>query len=142
MSKAIKFNEVHKLVPGVKLFHIIGAPRNRLFNVNDITEFEIMSNVYNEPHEGIPGEVLWMDGVFTHFNHAGVVLVKGDKRNASLRDGGISRDGTVYNLNRFFWTHQDAQLFLRELNCGVFSDEVDQKEFNKRGAPKTWLGWE
>lgn len=131
MSKAIKFDEVHKLVPGVKLFHIIGAPRNRLFNVNDITEFEIMSDVYNQPHQGIPGEVLWMDGVFTYLNYEGV-LVKGTKRNASLRDGGISRDSTVYNLNRFFWTHQDAQLFLQELNRGVFSDEVDQKEFNNR----------
>lgn len=137
MSKAIKFDEVHKLVPGVKLFHVIGVRRgNRLFNVNDITEFEIMSNVYNEPHQGIPGEVLWMDGVFTYLNYAGV-LVKGGKRNASLRDGGISRDGTVYNLNRFFWNHQDAQLFLRELNCGVFSDEADQKEFNSR----TYVDW-
>lgn len=132
MSKAIKFNEIEKLVPGVKLFHVIGAVRNRMLGPDDITEFQIESEVFNRPHASIPyEEVLWMRGVFTYTNHLGEKVV-GSEREASLRDAGIYRDGSIYNLNRFFWTYEDAAEFILELNSGVFSDPLDQHQYDNR----------
>ena len=127
MSKAIKFNNIHHLVPGAVLFHVIGSGSSNLKTVNDITEFKVTRSPYNQPFSGSTAEVLWMDGIATYTNHADK-RVTGFNRARSLRDGGISRDGRIYNLNRYFWTKEDAAEFIEELNSGVFSDPLDQAE--------------
>lgn len=127
MSKAIKFNNIHHLVPGVVLFHVIGSGSSNLKTVNDIAEFKVTRSPYNQPFSGSTAEVLWMDGYATYTNHAGE-RVTGLNRSRSLRDGGISRDDRIYNLNRYFWTKEDAAEFIEELNSGVFSDPLDQAE--------------
>lgn len=127
MSKSIKFNNIHHLVPGVVIFHVMGSGNRNLKTVNDIVEFKVTRSPYNQPFSGSTAEVLWMDGIATYTNHADE-RVTGFNRARSLRDGGISRDGRIYNLNRYFWTKEDAAEFIEELNSGVFSDPLDQAE--------------
>lgn len=137
MSKAIKFNNVHHLVAGTIIFHVTGSGSNRLRTINDITEFKITRSPYNEPFSGSTAEVLWMNGITTFINHLGW-KVTGRSHSASLRDGGISRDGRIYNLNRYFWTKEDAAEFIQELNNGVFSDPLDQAEYDHEFNRDEW----
>lgn len=132
MSKAIKFDQSHKLVPGVVIFHVIGSGQ-KIKTVDDITEVKITRSPYNQPFNGSTNEVLWMDGITTYTNFAGE-KVAGINRARSLRDGGLPRDGRIHNLNRFFWTKEDAAEFIQELNSGVFSDPLDQEEYGKRDS--------
>lgn len=131
MSKAIKFNDIHHLVPGAVIFHIIGSGSRNIKTINDITEVKITRSPYNQPFAGSTAEVLWMDGITTYTTLSGGKITGLNRaRSRSLRDGGISRDGRVYNLNRYFWTKEDAEEFIQELNSGVFSDPIDQQEYD------------
>lgn len=140
MSKAIKFNNVHHLVPGVVIFHVTGSGSSRLRTINDITEFKITRSPYNKPFSGSTSEVLWMDGITTCINHLGW-KVTGRSRPSSLRDGGLPRDGRIYNLNRYFWTKEDAAEFIQELNSGVFSDPIDQQEYDHEFKDRDEWSW-
>lgn len=139
MSKAIKFDQSHKLVPGAVVFHIIGAGQE-IKTVDDITEFKVTRSPYNQPFAGSNAEVLWMDGITTYTNHAGQ-QVKSRDRARSLRDGGLPRDGRVHNLNRYFWTKEDAEEFIQELNSGVFSDPIDQQEYDHEFKNRDEWSW-
>lgn len=128
MSKAIKFNNIHHIKKGVQLFEVIGAgvERGKVFDANNIRNLHVKSSPVNKPFEDRPNEeVLW---VFASGSPS-------DKERGSLnslRDRGITRDGKVYNLNRWFWSKADAMEFIVELNTGKFSDPVDQENYDGR----------
>lgn len=136
MSKAIKFNEIHKLVPGIRIFEVIAGSRLNSchpFNINDISELRLTSSVYNSPLAG-ESETLWIDGKVTFTSNDGTIHKSDRISTRSLRDHGIARDGSIYNLNRFFWTKEDAEEFIVELNERIFTSEQDQQFYEKRDS--------
>lgn len=141
MSKAIKFNQSHLLVPGAVLFHVTGSGAKSKLSTDEISEFKITRSPYNKPFSGSVAEVLWMDGISTYINHSGQRVNSRDHA-SSLRDGGLPRDGRVHNLNRYFWTKEDAAEFIEELNSGVFSDPIDQAEYDHEyRSPRDEWSW-
>lgn len=129
MSKAIKYSEISDLRKGIQIFQVIGAgaDRGKVFSNDNIRTMHVNSGVINKPFAGhLDEEVLWI--------YCSSSPVTGDDRGVlvSLRDRGISKEGRIYNFNRFFWTYADAEEFIKELNLGVFSDEKDQKQYNMR----------
>lgn len=136
MSKAIKFNEIHKLVPGITIFEVIvGSRLNRChpLNINDISELNLTTAVYNNPLS-YESETLWIDSKVTFVSHAGLICKNSHISTHSLRDRGIARDGSIYNLNRFFWTKEDAEEFIVEVNQRIFTSEQDQQFYEKRDS--------
>lgn len=129
MSKAIKYSEISVLRKGLQIFQVIGAgvDHGKIFSNDDIRPIYVNSGVINKPFTVRPDEeVLWIYSSYSPTSDYDRGFL------TSLRDRGISKEGRIYNLNRFFWTYADAEEFIKELNLGVFSDEKDQKQYNMR----------
>lgn len=135
MSKAIKFNEIHKLVPGVRIFEVIigSSYLLRPLNITDISELNLTSSVYNNPLTD-ESETLWIDGKVTFSSNDNTMHKNDQISTRSLHDHGIARDGSIYNLNRFFWTKEDAEEFIIEVNERIFTSEQDQLFYEKKDS--------
>lgn len=121
-NKMIKNSE--ELVPGKIFYEVCGVNRT-LTKAGEFTKHVVIGNVYDHlmGFDGYYRKAQFFPVSVEYVNYDGKVVSYDTER--STNDMGVfskNEKRNVYNLNRGFWTKEEAEEFIKELQADKFSD--------------------